>query len=265
MNSKHIQALLLRHLFPLRRDFDLLSDMLYWPLVDTVLWGVTSQWMSEGSGSASLASGILMGLVLWNVVWRSQSEVSRNLMDEVWNNNLVNLFSTGLSLKEWIASVLGLSLIKMVITLSVLSPAVFLLYHVNILQLGWWLLVLFVGATMTGWWVGFLSASIVIRFGPKMQTVIWTLPGILLPFSAVFFPLAKLPAVLQPISRLIPTTHLFETMRALVYGTTISGHDMAVTLAISFGLNLLYVAGAIWFFVRSFEYSRALGLGRFNH
>ncbi len=264
MNIRRIQALLLRHIFPLRRDFDLLSDMLYWPLVDTVLWGVTSQWMSEGSGTIQLATGILMGLVLWNVVWRSQSEIARNLMDEMWNNNLVNLFSTGLSLKEWISSALGLSIIKMSITMSVLIPAVYFFYHVNVFQVGWWLLLLFLGATMTGWWVGFVSASIVIRFGPKMQTVIWTLPGVLLPFSAVFFPLSKLPALLQPIAYLIPTTYLFELMRSFVYGTPATGQDIATAVAISFGLNILYLTASIWFFVRSFEFSRKLGLGRFS-
>ena len=265
MNIRHIQALLLRHLFPLRRDFDLLSDMLYWPLVDTVLWGVTSQWMSEGSGNIQLASGILMGLVLWNVIWRSQSEVSRNLMDEMWNNNLVNLFSTGLSMKEWVTSVLLLSLMKMAITMSVLLPAVYFLYAVSILQLGWWVIVLFLGATLTGWWVGFVSSSIVIRYGPKMQTVIWTLPGVLLPFSAVFFPLEKLPKLLQPVSYLLPTTYLFEMMRSLVYSNVVSGDEITKTLLISFGLNVLYVALSIWFFIRSFAYSRRLGLGRFAH
>jgi len=264
MNIKHIQALLLRHLYPLKRDFDLLSDMLYWPLVDTVLWGVTSQWMGEGSGTIQIASGILMGLILWNVIWRSQSEVSRNLMEELWNNNLVNMFSTGLSLKEWISAALLLSIFKMAITLSVLIPAVYLLYRVNILMLGWWVVVLFIGATMTGWWVGFVSSSVVIRFGPKMQTVIWTLPGILLPFSAVFFPVGKLPALLQPIAYLIPTTYLFELMRTIVYQGTVSWESAATSLAISFGLNILYVSLAIWFFVRSFEYSRNLGLGRFS-
>lgn len=264
MKIQHIHAVLLRHLYPLRRDFDLLSDMLYWPLVDTVLWGVTSQWMSEGSGNGSQVSAILMGLILWNVIWRSQSEVSRNLMDEMWNNNLVNLFATGLSLKEWITSVISLSMVKMTITLSVLIPAVYWLYHVSVLQLGWWLIVMFIGATLTGWWVGFLSSSIVIRHGPKMQTVIWTLPGILLPFSAVFFPVNKLPAVLQPIAHLIPTTYLFEMMRNLIYGVTVSSESIAWTLVISFSLNLLYLVIAIFYFIRSFEYSRRLGLGRFS-
>jgi len=260
MNKHRIHALALRHLYPLRRDFDLLSDMVYWPIVDTILWGVTSQWISDVSGIPELVVGMLLGLVLWNVIWRSQSEVSRNLMDEIWNNNLVNIFSTALTVREWVVSVLLLSFMKMGITMSVLLPAIYLLYKVNILQMGWWLVLFFAGATMTGWWVGFLSAGIVLRHGPRMQTVIWTLPGILLPFSAVFFPLDRLPSFMQPISYLVPTTYIFETMRTIVAGGSVD----IPTLMLSFGLNILYLSLAIWFFIRSFAYSKNLGLGRFK-
>ncbi|MFZ1721724.1 MAG: ABC transporter permease [Microgenomates group bacterium] len=260
MKLHRIQALLYRHTYPLRRDFDLLSDMIYWPMVDTVLWGVTSQWLSDSAGGTSIVASILLGLVLWNIIWRSQAEVSRNLMDEIWNNNLVNLFSTPLTVPEWVSSVLILSIVKTSITLSLLIPVVFLLYSVNVFALGLWLPVLFLGATMTGWWLGFISAGIVLRYGPKVQTVIWTLPGILLPFSAIFFPLERLPIFLQPISRAIPTTYVLETMRSILAGTGVSGEYMVLAL----GLNTLYVLGSLYFFYRSFLYSANLGLGRFN-
>src|SRR3989344_4658004 len=117
LSLHRITGLSIRHLYPLRRDFDLLSDMVYWPIIDIVLWGVTSQWLSETSGNANLVVAILLGLVIWNIIWRSQAEVSRNLMDEIWNNNLVNMFSTPLTIVEWITTVVLLSIFKTMITL----------------------------------------------------------------------------------------------------------------------------------------------------
>ncbi|MCA9369504.1 MAG: ABC transporter permease [Pseudomonadales bacterium] len=264
MKLHRIKALCYRHLYPLRRDFDLLSDMIYWPLIDTLLWGVTGQWLSSASedpGSAQLLIvSILLGLIFWNVIWRSQAEVSRNLMDEIWNNNLINLFSTPLRVDEWVTSVLLLSVIKTAITMILLVPAIFFLYTVNVFELGWWIPVFFLSTTMTGWWLGFISAGIVLRYGPKAQTVIWTLPGILLPFSAIYFPLSQLPAVIQPISRMIPTTYIFESMRALIQG----GEVDPLYLTVSFALNIAFLSFAFWFFVKSFRYSTKLGLGRFN-
>lgn len=260
MNSNRIKAFYLRHTYPLRRDFDLLSDMIYWPLVDTVLWGVTSQWLVESSGTASLVTSILVALILWNVIWRSQAEISRNLMDEIWNNNLVNLFSTPFTLKEWIFGVLTLSVFKTSLTLAMLIPAILFLYSVSVFVLGWWLPIFFLSTAITGWWLGFISAGVVLRYGPRVQTIIWTLPAILIPFSAVYFPLDRLPSTLQHISRAVPTTYTFEAMRSLVAGTSVNSES----IAFGFLLNLIYLVGAVSYFVRSFYQSRNLGLGRFD-
>lgn len=259
-SMQRLYAFSLRHLYPLRRDFDLLSDMLYWPIIDVLLWGITSQWLGGSSQNSPVLSAILIGLILWNVIWRSQSEISRNLMDEIWNNNLVNLFSTPLSVKEWTVGVLMLSVMKMMFTVSVLVPVIFLLYSVNIFTLGWWILPFFLCTMMTGWWVGFISAGVVIRWGQKVQTVVWTLPGVLLPFSAVFFPLATLPSFLRPISYLLPTTYIFESMRALLQTGTVDLRFIGMSLL----LNSIYILLAINWFVRSFRESLKLGLGRFS-
>lgn len=260
MNNYRIYGFMLRHLYPLRRDFDLLSDMVYWPLVDTLLWGVTSQWFIETSGIPQLVTATLTALILWNVIWRAQAEISRNLIDEIWNNNLVNLFSTPFSVKEWMIGVLLLSFIKTGLTISILTPVILFLYSVNVLSFGWWLVAFFALTGMTGWAIGFLSAGIVLRWGPKVQTVVWTLPGALLPFSAIYFPLDQLPWWIQPISRGVPTTYVFESMRSLLLENTINPQY----LVISFGLNILLLSACMYYFVISFQKSRELGLGRFN-
>lgn len=261
LRRRRLTAFWLRHLYPLRRDFDLLSDMLYWPIIDVLLWGITSQWLGTASSEAGVISAsILIGLIIWNVIWRSQSEISRNLIDEIWNNNLVNLFSTPLTLREWVVAALALSVMKLAFTATVITTVIFLLYRVNLLILGFWIVPFFILAVMTGWWVGFISAGIVIRWGPKLQTVVWTLPGILLPFSAVFFPLALLPTFLRPISYLIPTTYVFESMRSLLTTGTVDLRYLGISLI----LNLIYLSLALVWFAASFKQSLRLGLGRFN-
>jgi ABC-2 type transport system permease protein len=234
--------------------------MIYWPIIDTLLWGITSQWLVESSGVTTLVATMLTGLVLWNVIWRAQAEVARNLMDEIWNNNLVNLFSTPLTIFEWIRGVLMLSVVKTAITIALLLPMVIMLYRVDLLGMGVWLLVFMALVAMTGWWVGFLSAGIVLRYGPKVQTVVWTLPGFLLPFSAIYYPLDRLPLWMQPISRSIPTTYVFESMRSLLQ----QGVVPLSNIALSIGLNILYLTVCLWFFMKSFTYSKNLGLGRFD-
>lgn len=255
-----VYAFCLRHMYPLKRDFDLLSDMLYWPIIDILLWGITSKWISEGSGKSSIVASILIGLILWNIIWRSQSDISRNLIDEIWNNNLVNLFSTPLTLGEWIVGVITLSVGKMFFTITLLTSVIYFLYSVNMFTLGWWLIPFIFCAMMTGWWVGFVASGIVLRWGPKVQTVVWTLPGILLPFSVVYFPLAMLPSSLKPIAYLVPTTYIFESMRSFLATGTVNG----MYILLSFVINFMYLYVTMKWFISSFKKSLELGLGRFN-
>lgn len=259
MNSR-LKALYLRHLYPLKRDFDILSDVIYWPIMDTILWGVTSQWLVEGTGKLSIIAAILTAMVLWDIIWRTQMEVSRSMMEELWNNNMVNLFGSPLTINEWITGILSLSILKTGITLVAIIPLVWFMYQINVFSLGFWMIAFFISTVLTGWWVGFISAGVVLRFGYKAQTIIWTLPAILLPFSAIYFPLDRLPLYLQPISRLIPTTYTFENMRALLQHGSVD----ALALGLGLGLNLLYLALALRFFKKSFEHSKVLGLGRFD-
>lgn len=260
MQIHRIIAIFLRHLYPLRRDFDIWTDMAYWPLIDTIMWGVTSQWLGESAGVSKAVVSILTALVLWNIIWRSQSEVSRNLIDEIWNNNLVNLFATPLTLAEWITAVVTLSFFKTAITMLILIPGVFLLYSVNVFAIGWWLIPFYFCMAMTGWWVGFISSGIVIRWGPRVQSIVWTLPAVLLPLSAVFFPLSQLPIWLRPVSLALPPTYIFESMRSLI--TT--GSFPLINLAISLGLNVALLGVTVIWFIFQFRKSVELGLSRFD-
>lgn len=261
MNWFRVYALFLRHWYPLKRDFDILTDMLYWPILDTITWGLASSWLTQSSNEAGQAVlSILVALVMWNVLWRSQMEISRNLIDEIWNQNLVNLFSTPLTLREWIVSTLMQSVLKMMLSAGAVSLTILLLYATNIYSLGWWLLPFFINIALTGWVIGFISASVVIRFGSKMQTVVWTFPAVFFPLSAVYFPVTQLPQVVQWVSYTVPTTYVFEQMRHLLFTGTVE----VQWLWLSFGLNIVYLALAIWCFQYNFNKSRRLGLGRFT-
>ncbi len=262
LSWNRIYALILRHTIPLRRDLDLLSDVIYWPIVDVLAWGFASQWLSDsGDEITSTLLSILVALVVWNIIWRSQSEVGRNLMDELWNNNLINMFSSPLSLADWIASVIVQSIFKMIFGAGIVSLAILFLYAVNVFTIGWWMLPFALLASMTGWATGFAAASIVLRWGQKMQTVIWALPGLLIPFSAVYYPVEILPTIMQWMTWAIPTTYVFESMRSLLINGTIDTNFLWISL----GLNIFYLSTGVLLFIHMFKKSKDLNLGRLQN
>ena len=114
MSRSRVMAIVWRHVYNFRHSADKLFDMFYWPVMDLILWGLTSKYILEMTNDApDVMKVLLSGLVFWQVVWRSQYEVTINLLEEMWSYNMVNLFSTPLTLIEWIGGIMMIALIKL--------------------------------------------------------------------------------------------------------------------------------------------------------
>ncbi len=113
---------------------------------------------------------------------------------------------------------------------------------------------------MSGWFMGFTASALIIYYGRRVQNLAWMLAYALAPFSAVFYPVSSLPGWAQSVSSGLPMTYIFEGMRQILRG----GPLPIRSLAISFGLNVVYLTLSILFFGRMFERSRAKGLGRLD-
>jgi ABC-2 type transport system permease protein len=239
---------------------DQIADLLYWPAIDIVLWGLTTLWMQQHAGGADLAKAVLTGLIFWQIVWRGNYEISVNLLQEFWNRNLVNLFSTPLRLIEWIGGVLMLGVTKVTVALGFGVVAVYLLYALNVFTLGWAFVPFIAMLMMSGWVIGFLAASVVIYWGQRLQMLAWMTAYIFAPFSAVYYPVTILPLWAQKVAWSLPTTYIFEGMRSILKGGQFPWQDFFIC----FGLNVVYLILVIALFCKMFEKSRSKGLARFE-
>lgn len=258
INGNRIFAMVLRDLINLRHSYDRLSDMFYWPVMDLLIWGLTGLYLVQQSHNQSLLSVILTGLIFWIVVWRSQYEININLLHEIWDRNLVNLFASPLTLTEWTASFLIFGLTKMIVSFAFSALIAILLYQYNLFIYGLLIIPFVMNLLLTGWTVGFIVAGFLIRFGQRLQTLGWTGVYLLAPFSAIFYSISILPPWAQTAAQFIPPSYIFEGMREILFTGKLS-YDK---LFISFGLNIIYLILSIGFFVFMFKRSRKLGLGR---
>ena len=259
MKWHRVMAVIVRHLYNFKHSGDKITDAFYWPAMDILLWGLTSKYMIEQGGRLpNVAVILLTGLIYWQIVWRSQYEITTNLLEELWSRNLVNFFATPLRLKEWITGVIGLGMLKMSVTLGFASGLAYILYRVNVYATGWWFIPFLASLIMTGWWVGFLVSGLIIRFGTKIQTIAWAGVYVLAPFSGIFYPVSILPGWARNVSVFLPTSYVFEGMRAVLVG----GEWRMKELMISFGLNGVYLAIAIAVFLYMFEKRKEKGLAQ---
>jgi ABC-2 type transport system permease protein len=253
-------AVFLRY-FYLFAKLDQIADLLYWPAIDIVLWGLTTVWMQQHQAEIpNIALIVLTGLIFWQIVWRGNYEISVNLLQEFWNRNLVNLFSTPLKLIEWIGGVLMLCCCKIFIALGFGVLFVYLLYELNVFTIGWAFLPFLALLLMSGWVIGFLAASVVIYWGQRLQMLAWMTAYIFAPFSAVFYPVFMLPAWAQKVAWCLPMTYIFEGMRSILKGGPFPWGYVGMSLM----LNIVYLCVSIAIFYWSFEKSRSKGLARFE-
>ena len=259
MKIHRIYAILLRYLFFFRHSLDRLSDAFYWPTIDLVIWGITSSYLKTIiSSTQPIVILIISGIVLWYVVWRAEYELSVNVLEDIWDRNLINIFVSPLKFSEWLTSLLLLGVIKAFISLLLTSLVALLLYKVHIFSYGFYLIPFFTLLMMTGWAVGFFVTGLILRFGARIQTLAWSLVALISPFCAIYYPLSALPGWAQKVAIFIPASYIFEGMRQVVNSHTLDPQKLYMSLI----LNIIYMILALIYLRKSF--SKILQKGLIN-
>lgn len=247
-----------RYFLNLKHSYDRLTDMFYWPAMDLLLWGLTSLYLASTNNQQSVVMIILSGVILWNVLWRVQYEITVNIMQEFWDKNFINIFVSPLTIYEWMASFVIVGLIKSTLTLLFTGALTIFLYKFNIFQYGLSLLPFVFSLLCTGWAIGFFLSGFLIRFGTRIQTLAWTGIAIITPFSAPYYSLSILPEWARTIAYYIPASYVFEGVRELILENRFST-DKFIT---SMGLNFIYLVIGIGFFLWMYKRTKRVGFGK---
>lgn len=257
MRLYRIEAVVLRHMYELRHNGNHLINMMYFPVVNIIMWGFLTIYLTNRQGLQSgLISSLLGGVVLWGLFYGFQRDMGQGFLEEVWTRNIISLFSSPLSVAEYIYALVCVNLIKALIGLALESLIALLCYHFNIFPLLIEFVPFIAVLMFFGFAIGVVITSLIVRYGSKLEGLAWSFAGVLMPFSCVFYPLNTLPAFLHPLALALPTTHSFEGMRQVLAG---GGFSM---LDFQWGVtqDIAYVALAILLFRRMFESARSQGL-----
>ncbi|HLE93094.1 MAG TPA: hypothetical protein VI543_00755, partial [Sulfuricaulis sp.] len=148
---RRIYALILRHTYLLRSSGPRILELMYWPTVQMILWGFITLFLVNHSSWIAQASGVLLsGVLLWDVLFRSQLGVSLVFMEEMWSRNLGHLFVSPLRPTELACALLSMSLIRTLIGVGGAALIAIPLFHFSVFSLGLPLLAFFVNLIIMG-------------------------------------------------------------------------------------------------------------------
>jgi ABC-2 type transport system permease protein len=255
---RRIGAMVMRHVYVLRGSWPRLLELLYWPAVQVVLWGLITKFLVMQSTLLAQASGLFLSAVLlWDTLFRCQLGVSLTFMEEMWARNLGHLFVSPLRPFELVGSMFVVSLVRTLIGVGGAALLAVPFYHFWIVgTLGAPLLAFFVNMVIFGWALGLLISALVLRLGLAAESLAWGLVFLFQPISGVYYPVATLPAFLRPLAWLLPSAWVFEGMR----GVLLRGHFDSGLLTGALIANLAWLLLSATAFVWLFRQARDRGL-----
>jgi ABC-2 type transport system permease protein len=256
-SARRIWGMMYRHLALYRRSWPRLLELAYWPVLQMCIWGFTASYLAARMGNpAAITGGLLLGgVLLWEIALRSQMGVAISFLEELWSRNLGHVFVSPLRPWELVAALIGMSMIRMAVGVLPAILLAWFLYAFNLFTLGPIIVLFFANLMIMGWWVALGVVSLILRHGAGAEALAWSVLFGLTPFSAVFYPVAVLPAALRPIALALPSAHVFEGMRAVLLQNTIRWDHMAWAV----GLNIAWTLAAAVVFARQFRAARVRG------
>ena len=136
LNTVH--ALVLRYLYLYTRHPVRLVELVFWPLVDLLVWGFLTTYL-KGQGAGHMASSIsflIGGMILWDVLFRSQQGVAISFLEDVWTRNLLNVFVAPVRTAEYVGATCVVGLLRVGVTLVLLAIVAALAYQFHLTSLG---------------------------------------------------------------------------------------------------------------------------------
>jgi ABC-2 type transport system permease protein len=255
---RRVYAIILRYSYGIRHDAARLFDLFFWPIVDLLVWGFLTVYLNDiGFNPGGLGlSWLIGGIIFWTLLYRSSQDVAVQLLEDIWARNFLNLFASPLRLSEFITGMVLVAGVKVLITLVTLAVLALWLYHYQLLALGLALVPYLAVLLVFGWGMGLVVSALIIRFGSRVQVFAWGAAFLIQPISAVFYPVAVLPPLVQPLAWLNPATYVFEGMRQVVLHGVFRWDQWLLAQALALGVLAL----SIWLFAWLFNDARVRGM-----
>jgi len=172
MRLHRIQAVVVRHIYETCRNFDRITDMVYWPVVDIIMWGFFSIYLTRSNSLRPNAVSFLFGaIILWNLFRSFQRDMAVGFLAELWSGNLINLFSTPLTVSEYIAGLIIVNLLKSTVGLIVASLVAWFCYAYNFFPMLPLFIPFMLGLILFALAVGVTTTGLILRYSTSVQGI----------------------------------------------------------------------------------------------
>jgi ABC-2 type transport system permease protein len=256
MNTRRVKTVVRRHVYVLKRSPHRFFDVTVWPLLDVLLFGSLGAYVAQQDGASRAgAPYLLAGILMFHVLYQLQIAICTGFMEETWSRNVLNILTTPVTEAEYILGVAFFGLAKLVLAMAALTVMAIAFFGFNLASVGWGLLPITAVLLLAGWSIGMAVIGLMLRYGQSAEILAWGINFLVMALSGVFNPVDAIPALLQPLSRILPTTHAFTALRTLLDGQPLPWGEIGAGI-----LGAFACAGiSIWYATRMLRTFRRRG------
>jgi ABC-2 type transport system permease protein len=250
-------AIMLRQFYLMRGSAARVLPLFAWVGVDMVLWGFMSRYLNSLTATRLNFVPTLLGAVLlWDFFTRVMQGVTMTFFEDVWSRNFLNIFASPLCISEYLGGLVMSSIVTSIIGLGFMLTVATGVFGLSFFSYGVVLFPALLVLFMFGIALGIAATGMVLRLGPASEWFVWPIPALMAPFAAVYYPITTLPHWMQYVGRIIPPSYVFQNIRTVVSGGTVSWRGLASGAV----LAVIYLVLGSWFFSRMYRHAVRTGL-----
>ena len=195
-----------------------------------VLWGFLTRYLNTvASPGFNFVPALLGAVLLWDFFIRIMQGVTMAFFEDVWSRNFLNIFATPLLISEYVGGLVLSSILTSIVGLCAMLFIAVVIFKLSLFVYGLMVLPFLFTLFLFGISLGIFGSALVLRFGPASEWFIWPIPALISPFAGVLYPISTLPHWMQYVSRLLPPSYVFESLRAIIAGKPFSSSALGLS------------------------------------
>jgi ABC-2 type transport system permease protein len=234
-----------------KRNVFTLFELFFWPMISLLSIGLLTRFLNVGP---AMVSFLLVGAIALTILQVAQIDVAYVLLFDMWSKSIKNTFIAPVRSYHLVFGALLFGIGRGAFVFAILVSVSQYLFGFDFRAGGILPVLIFLaGVFAVAAVIGITVCISILTFGQKADVAAWSLSGLILLVSGIYYPVNVLPPALQVLSRVIPLTYFLEYYRSVF----IPGpHNLAVGAA----LAAMYLVVGLILFDRAIERARRTGI-----
>ncbi|RQW79043.1 MAG: ABC transporter permease [Methanothrix sp.] len=234
-----------------KRNIFTVFELFFWPMISLLSIGLLTRFLKVDEGMGSF---LLVGAIALTILQVAQIDVAYVLLFDMWSKSIKNTFIAPVHSYHLVFGALLFGILRGSVVFLILVVVSRYLFGFNFLAGGPVPVIIFLaGVFATAAVIGIAVCISILTFGQKADVAAWSLSGLILLFSGIYYPIDVLPASLQVVARAIPLTYFLEYYRSVFIPEP---HNLAVGAL----LAAFYLIAGLILFDRAIERARRTGI-----